>query len=202
MPQRQFTYDKYLTAKPTALMDHIEQWIKDMTGFDPSQARTKADAFAMGVRLTVALRNHHQESEENQTRLAENRQAANERDKAAIAKREARLSMGVAPRGRLPKTVAEDKAAEPAPEPKRRGRPKKEAQPAPEPVAEETPAPKRRGRPRKVTAPVPEEAPTNVTPIRRRAAKPAATAEDAAPVATGAKPTRRRPVRRKGEAAF
>lgn len=200
MPQRQFTYDKYLTAPPTPLMQHLEQWIKDKTGFDPSDARTKADAFSMGLRLTVALRGYHQESEENQTRLAANRRAANERDAAAIARREKRLEMGISSRGRLPKNVVEE--PEPAaPAKPKRGRPKKTAEPTLEPVAAEEPAAKpRRTRARKATASA-EQPTATVTPIRRRAAKPAAApAEDAAPAAT--KPVRRRPVRRSGEAGF
>lgn len=188
MPQREFTYDKYLTAPPTPLMEHLEEWIKDKTGFDPSQVKTKADAFSMGLRLTVALRGHHQESEENQERLRVNRLAANERDAAAIARREARLQMGVKPMGRLPKSAVEPEP-EPAPKPKR-GRPKKITEPVSETVAEEeqqTTKP-RRGRPRKATAPS-EPEPSNVTPIRQPADKATAS-------------PRRRPVRRSGEKPF
>lgn len=197
-------YGKYLEANPTQLMTHIEQWLKDKTGFDPKAARTKEEAFAAGVRLTVHLRGVHQASPENQARLLANRQAADAADTAKAEARAERAASGAKPRGRLPKAAAEDKAAEPAPA-KRRGRPPKAK------AVEETPAtaaenatPKRRGRPRKAagSAAVASEGapPENVTPIRRARTAKAASAAEA--VAETKKPVRRRPVRREGEAAF
>lgn len=196
-------YGKYLEANPTQLMTHIEKWLKDKTGFDPKSARTKEEAFAAGVRLTVHLRGVHQASPENQARLEANRSAAAAATDEKAAKREERAASGAKPRGRLPKAAAEDQTAEPA-TPKRRGRPPKAkaAEAIPDVPAAE-PAKPKRGRPRKAATPASEttEAPaTNVTPIRRvRAAKATAAPEPAAEVK---KPVRRRPVRREGEAAF
>jgi hypothetical protein len=193
-------YGKYLEAEPTQLMTHIEKWLKDKTGFDPKTARTKEEAFALGVYLTVHLRGVHQASPENQERLAGNRAAAEAADSEKAEKRAERAASGAKPRGRLPKAVTEEQAAEPA-TPKRRGRPPKaKADPESTPVATE--APKRRGRPRKATGSAAvasegaPEAAENVTPIRRRPAKPAAEAP-----AEAKKPVRRRAVR-SGEAAF
>jgi hypothetical protein len=194
-------YGKYLEANPTQLMTHIEAWLKDKTGFDPKSARTKDEAFATGVYLTVHLRSIHQASSENQDRLAANRQAADAADAEKAEKRAERAAAGAKPRGRLPKSAAEVPAAEPA-APKRRGRaPKaKVTEVIPEVPAAEPAAPKRRGRTRKAAAETAEAPPENVTPIRRaRAAKAATAAEPAAEVK---KPVRRRPVRREGEAAF
>lgn len=182
-------YGKYLDANPTQLMVHIEKWLKEKSGFDPKTARTKDEAFATGVYLTVHLRGVHQASEENQARLLANRQAA---DAADAAKAEAR-SEKAALRAAKVAPLAEETAA-----PKRRGR-AKATEVIPEvPAAEPAAAPKRRGRPRKVAAEPAEAPPENVTPIRRRAAKATATAEPAAEVK---KPVRRRAVRQ-GEAAF
>lgn len=183
-------YGKYLDANPTQLMVHIEKWLKEKSGFDPKTARTKDEAFATGVYLTVHLRGVHQASEENQARLLANRQAA---DAADAAKAEAR-SEKAALRAAKAAPLAEDA-------PKRRGRaPKAKAtEVIPEvPAAEPAVAPKRRGRSRKVAAEPAEAPPENVTPIRRRAVKATATAEPAAEVK---KPVRRRAVRQ-GEAAF
>lgn len=187
-------YTKYLESDPTELMVHVDEWIREKTGFDPSKCRTKAEAFKYGVYLTVALRMHHQASPENQQRLAANRAAAAEREAETAQRREARAAAGAKPRGRLPKKAAEDKAAEKAPA-KRRGRPAKAkaakvTEVIPEVPAAEPAAPKRRTRRAK---PVEETAPSNVTSLDEKREEGAA-----APVAR-----RRRPVRRpSGEAAF
>lgn len=195
-------YRKYLdSSEPTPLMEHIEQWIRDKAEVDPTKFKTKAEAFAYGVWLTVHLRMTHQSSPENQARLNANRKAREDADAAKAERRTARAESGEAPRGRKPKA----KAAEEAPAPKRRAR---KAAPAAEKPAAATEAPKRRpGRPRKDAAVTETAAADNVTPIRRRRAKPAATVTAETSPAAGAatepaaKPVRRRAARR-GEAAF
>lgn len=195
----EFDYGKYLEANPTQLMTHIEQWIKDKTGFDPKTARTKDEAFATGVYLTVHLRTVHQASPENQARLAANRDAADAADAAKAEARAERAAAGVKSRGRVPKAATEGAAT-----PKRRGRPPKAK--ATEVISEvpaaEPAAPKRRVRSKKAAADTAETQPENVTPIRRARTAKAAAATTAEPAAETRKPVRRRPVRREGEAAF
>lgn len=217
-------YAKYLEAEPTALMKHIEEWLREKSGFDPSKVRTKSDAFRYGVYLTVHLRGIHQASPENQARLAMNRSAAMAEDDEREKRRAERAALGAKPRGRLPKAVTEEaevpakpkarakaKATAPveAPAPaKRRGRPKKEAE-----TAVEAPNPARAARTRKpATALAAEAEETPAAPRRRgrprktEAAPVAATAPTETPSNVTELPTdratrRRRPVR-KGEAAF
>jgi|SRR5882757_328945 len=208
-------YAKYLDKEPTTLMEHITEWILEKTGFDPSDS-TPEEAFERGVELTVALRSHHQASEENQARLEVAREAAEAREAEKAERRAERERVGAAARGRLPKPAADDdeepkparrgrkaaaQVAEEAPveAPKRRGR--RTAAPVAEAVTE--PAKPRRGRPRKTAGAggvdgVEAAESASVTPIRKRSTPVKATdpTTDEAP-----KPTRRA-ARRDGEAAF
>lgn len=214
-------YRKYLdSSDPTPLMKHIEEWIRDKAAIDPSKFRTKAEAFAAGIHLTVHLRMAHQASPENQARLETNRQAKEAAETEKADRRAARAAAGEAPRGRKPKAKP---VVEEAPAPKKRARraaPKAAAQETPakktrntptrggsKPAAE-TEAPKRRpGRPRKAAAAATASAPDNVTPIRRRRSKAATavvteTSPAAGAASTPAKPPVRRRAARRGEAAF
>lgn len=210
-------YRKYLKKPPTPLMEHIEEWIRDKAGIDPSKEfKTKADAFAMGVYLTVHLRMTHQASPENQDRLEKNRLLAQEAEAERQDRREERKAVGAKPRGRIPKAKAAtepEAVAEEKPAPKRRGRPKKVEQVEPAtkpakprgrprtkaaatevipdvPAAEPAEPPKRRGRPRKAATPAAEVPAATETPSNVTQLPTERTAT-----------RRRRPVRR-GEAAF
>jgi len=211
-------YAKYLDKDPTTLMEHITEWILEKTGFDPSEG-TPEEAFERGVELTVALRSHHQASEENQARLEVAREAAEAREAEKAERRAERERVGAAARGRLPKVADEDgsetpkparrgrKAAvaaeeAPAETPKRRGR--RTAAPVAEAASEPAKPAARRGRPRKTAGAggvdgVEAAESATVTPIARKRSVPAKTetAEDETP-----KPARRRAARRDGEAAF
>lgn len=174
-------YTKYLETDPTQLMVHIEKWIRDRAEIDPTKFKTKAEAFAYGVYMTVHLRGIHQASEENQDRLEANRKAASNADAQRLAAREARSAAGAKPRGRLPKEKAAVATEEPEPVKPARKRRAAATKAAAAPVAtvatEETEkaAPKRRA-PRKAaaekaeTSPEPAKTDDNVTPIRRRRA--------------------------------
>lgn len=69
-------FSVYLEKAPTATQEHFHEWILDKTGLDPATFKTKALAFAEGVRIGTALRGIHQASPENQERLAEAREAS------------------------------------------------------------------------------------------------------------------------------
>lgn len=205
MTDTEIDYAKYLEKDPTPLMVHIEEWIRDKTDFDPAkEAKSKAEAFALGVYLTTHLRTYHQESPENQERLAEARTAADARKSEAQQKREERSAAGVAPRGRIPKSAAEDKV------PAKRGRKPKAAQVVTETV--EPPKRARRARAKAAETPVAEPAAEKVaTAPKRRARRTAAVpgekaaATQAAPAKADATVTpirRRRAAPKQGEAAF
>lgn len=72
-------YTAYVTKAPGALYDHLLGWIKEKSGVTFASAKEEK-AFDLGVKLTLALRTHHQASPENQERLAE---AAAAREAAA-----------------------------------------------------------------------------------------------------------------------
>lgn len=192
-------YSKYLNQEPTALMEHIEPWIRDKAEVDPTKFKTKAEAFKYGVYLTVHLRMTHQASPENQERLAANREAAEAITAEKAERRQARESAGAKPRGRLPKTAAEDKAVEKA-TPKRRTR-AKATEVVPGVPASEPAAPKRRGRPKKEAEVETEAAPEASKKPRGRPRKVAATETVTEAPSNVTQLPRRRPVRR-GEAAF
>lgn len=65
-------YTTYIDREPTNLAEHMSQWLKDKTGYEPGSAK-EAAAFDMGVKLTCLLRPDHQRSPENQDRLATSR---------------------------------------------------------------------------------------------------------------------------------
>src|SRR6266436_3943409 len=89
-------YPSYVGKAPTDLQGRFAAWIPEVTGYDPTSAKTKEAAFNEGVRLGVALRMKFQASPENQE-LLEARRAAIEEAKAAPKPK--------AKRGRKPKEV-------------------------------------------------------------------------------------------------
>jgi hypothetical protein len=195
-------YSKYLEQDPTALMEHIEPWIRNKAGVDPTKFKTKAEAFKYGVYLTVALRMTHQASPENQERLAAKRKAADAVTAEKAERREARAAAGTKPRVRASKAAVEEPAEKAAPKP--RGRRPKSAEVVPGVPSAEPAAPKRRGRPKKETA---AEAVADAPKRRGRPRKAAVDSDvpaeetEAPSNVTQLPTTRRRPVRR-GEAAF
>jgi hypothetical protein len=122
-------YTPYATLQPTRLQDEFADWIVDKTGVDPSGAKSKAAAFAEGVRLGVALRIPYQRSPENRA----------SREQASAAKAEAVAA---------PKP-AKKVAPKPAPPAKatagRRGKAAAAANPAEAEAPESPPATRRRG---------------------------------------------------------
>lgn len=80
-------YSVYLTKEPGALYEHLLNWVKEQTGVEFASAKEEK-AFDLGVKLTLALRTHHQSSPENQERLAEAAAAREAAAKAAKAQRD------------------------------------------------------------------------------------------------------------------
>jgi hypothetical protein len=115
----------YAEKEPTDLQTRFTDWIPEVTGFDPNGCKSKAAAFAEGVRLAVSLRMPFQRSPENQELLAERRAAAGTRAEEPAA-----------PKKAVPAAAEES--------PRRRGRPAKaakaavhvESEPADEPAEE------------------------------------------------------------------
>lgn len=63
-------YTTYLTKPATELQERFGEWIRDKTGYDPAQAKSKAAAFEEGVKFAVFLRIPFQKSAENQEHRA------------------------------------------------------------------------------------------------------------------------------------
>jgi hypothetical protein len=159
MAKEQSDVSTYLTKPATTLQSRFAEYIKTEVGYDPATAKTKAEAFAEGVRLATATRMIFQASDFNREATAAERSA-----KALAAEAE---------------TPAEPKPAKPA-----KTAPVKKAKAAPAPVVEtqddtdedaaeeatETPAP----------APAKKAAPAKRAPARRAPAR-VATSEAKAP---------------------
>lgn len=102
-------FEKVLAKPMSPMIEHFHSWVLDKTGYNPANAKTKAEAFAEGIRLGTALRGVHQASPENQERLAASRQAAEEPTpapakaaKAAPAKRGGKAAAPAAPPAEAP----------------------------------------------------------------------------------------------------
>ncbi len=65
----------YLEKPATALQERFAEWIKAEVGYDPSAAKSKAEAFAEGVRLATATRMVFQASDSNREANSEARKA-------------------------------------------------------------------------------------------------------------------------------
>lgn len=128
-------YTSYATAKPTPLQVDFTGWITDKTGYDPASAKSKAEAFAEGVRLGVALRIPFQASDENKEATAARKAAR----AAETSEPKAEASSETAPAKAAKATKAAAKPATATPE-------------AAPPAAESAPASPRRRGARKSTA--------------------------------------------------
>lgn len=127
---REIDYEAYKTKAPTDLQERFVPWLTDKVGIDPnSDFKSKAHAFAEGVRLAVALRIPFQASDENR--------AATEQARAN--REQARAQRQAAPA---------QETTEAAPQRVKRGGRRAAAQAAPEPATEAPAAPpaQRRGR--------------------------------------------------------
>lgn len=148
----------YKALPPTNLQARFVGWIQDKVGYEPTKAKTKAEAFAEGVRLAVALRMPFQASDENQKVLAQRRA---EKNGGAAKKAEE------TPRKTRKKAASEVEAEE---------TPKKKAKKAKAAVeAEEKPAKKKPGRPPKAKAETEAE-----KPAKKKSKKAKAEAEEPA----------------------
>jgi hypothetical protein len=65
----------YVTKPATPLQASEPAWLTENTGYDPGAAKTKAEAFAMGVKLTLNCHKFFQISPENKSRTEEARAA-------------------------------------------------------------------------------------------------------------------------------
>ena len=113
-------YTVYVDKKFTPLQTEFHDWVLEKTGVDPATYKTKAEAFAEGLRLSMALRSAHQASPENQESIARRRAAAAangaaEEDEVPASRKAAKTTAKAAP---APvKKAAAKKAARPAPAP-------------------------------------------------------------------------------------
>lgn len=115
----------YLEKAATPLQNRFSTWIQEEVGYNPNTAKTKAEAFAEGVRIATATRMVFQASDFNRAETAKERAA---REAAAAA---------AAEEVPVPKPAKATKAA-PAPAPAKAAPAKKAAKKAaPAPVAAE-----------------------------------------------------------------
>ena len=125
-------YTVYRTKRPTPLQERFPEWITDKTGYDPSAAKSKQEAFEEGVRLATSLRMQFQASPENREATARLRAA---REAAAAAEPETTPAPVPVPatRGRKPKAAPApaESPATPAPASAPRGRRRATAAAAP-----------------------------------------------------------------------
>lgn len=137
MPKQQdaaeLDFAVYASKVPSDLQRRFAEWIPEVTEFDPSNCKTKQDAFEEGVRLATALRMHFQRSPENQELLEQRRAGSEAQAEVKSAKKAAKASVGTeeapkAARGRKPAVkaapvVEEDEAvSEPTPRARRAAR--------------------------------------------------------------------------------
>lgn len=74
----------YLEKAATPLQNRFSTWIQEEVGYNPNTAKTKAEAFAEGVRIATATRMVFQASDFNRAETAKER-AAREAAAAAAA---------------------------------------------------------------------------------------------------------------------
>lgn len=90
MAESEKDYAAYAAKDPTDLHTHLAEWIKDKSGYDPTKAKSKEEAYLKGVQLGALLRMDHQSSPENQQRraaLSRSSEAKAEPDAPAAAKK-------------------------------------------------------------------------------------------------------------------
>jgi hypothetical protein len=76
---------KYADKPGTAMHDAFVEWLKDETGYNPSAAKSKDEAFERGVILGAYLRPTYQRSEANMDRRGSVEKAAPKAKKASAA---------------------------------------------------------------------------------------------------------------------
>lgn len=69
----------YATKTPTTMQARFADWLLEETEYDPSKAKSKEEAFRMGVALGAYLRPTYQASDANQSARKETREAAPEK---------------------------------------------------------------------------------------------------------------------------
>jgi hypothetical protein len=146
-------FEAVLAKGPTALQEHFLDWVLEKTGYDPAAAKTKAVAFAEGVRISAALRGAHQASPENQQRLAASRAAASTKAAEETAPVPVKVAKKTAPAAT---TTAGTRPAKKA-APKKTAPPAEVAPTVKRAAAKRAPA--RKGTPAAATAPAEDEAP-------------------------------------------
>lgn len=152
-------YTEYADKPATDLQERFVPWLLDKTGYNPATAKTKADAFAAGVRLSVYLRIPFQASPENREATLTARQARAEEAALAAKEREDAKAAKAAEREKAAadrKAAAEEKAAAKAAKAAAGKAPEPTPEPAPTPAAAPAAKPVGRGRTRtaaKVQAP-------------------------------------------------
>lgn len=80
----------YADKPATRMQEHFADWLLEETGYDPSKAKTKEEAFRAGVTLGAYLRPTFQRSETNHGRREDDRAAKEEASEARAEKRAAK----------------------------------------------------------------------------------------------------------------
>jgi hypothetical protein len=107
-------YSIYLDKEPTDLQERFVPWLIEKVGYDPNGAKTKAAAFAAGVRLAVSLRIPFQASPENREATEQRRVQRDEERNSFKLQREQERDAKAAERERLAAEKAEARAAKAA----------------------------------------------------------------------------------------
>lgn len=168
-------FSGYLEKGPTDLQARFTDWLKgDAVGYNPASAKTKAEAFAEGVRLSTALRMKFQASPENQELLEERRAAKEAQEHKPKPKRKTRKAK--AQEEPEPEEIEEDEDPEEddEEEPEPEEEPEEDDEEEEEPEEEPKPKPARRTRAAAKTK-------TAATGTRTRRTRAAAKKADPAP---------------------
>lgn len=141
-------YTEYRDKPPTDLQTRFVPWLLEQTGYNPATAKTKADAFADGVRLSVYLRIPFQASPENKEATQTSRARRAEEAAARAAEREEAKAAKAAERE---EQAAARAAAKQEKEATKAAKAAAKAQPEPAVDPEPTPAPAAKAQPAKAT---------------------------------------------------
>jgi len=124
-------YTEYPGKAETPFQERFADWaLSDVVGVDPSQFKTKLEAFRMGIKLGTSLRIEYQKSDDNQSV----RSSAAEAREAAKLTRKANKGKAKAAAEEPDDEDADDDEDEdeaPAPKPKAKGKAKGKAKAAP-----------------------------------------------------------------------
>jgi hypothetical protein len=114
-PETDFTV--YANKTPTPMQERFADWLLEETAYDPTKAKTKEEAFRMGVALGAFLRPTYQASDANQSARS-----------AAAAPERAPKAKAAKPQGRTAKPATEPVAMPAVPKAKAgKGGPRKAA---------------------------------------------------------------------------